>query len=174
MGSYVPAIWKAVGDRLAGDSTLVALLAGGSANSITSFIPSPATDASAVYPWVTFKIRNIAVSGDEPFETRAHDIAFSVLLLVQERPVSSVSTDPLITIAKIQERIVGDWSEQSTRVPSYGLDRWQPDFTSYTGDAASTYSPVQILYESTDCDAGEPGLHIWDMSFRLTINKQRP
>lgn len=173
MGLYVPALWKAVGDRLAGDSTLVALLAGGSANSITSYLPQPATDASASYPWVTFRLIDRSVAESEPFETRNHIVTFSVLLFVQERPVSSVSTDPLVTLAKIEERVLGDWSEQSTRVPTYGLDRWQPDFSGHTGDAVSTYSPTEILYQGTS-DQSESGLLSWELSFQVQINKQRP
>lgn len=173
MGLYVPAMWKAVNTRLTGDSTLVALLAGGSANSITCYQPTPVAvdSSSAQYPWVYYKLGERRP--DDAFATRRHEFEFEVHVMVQERPPSAVTADPITTLAKIEERIIGDWSEQSTRVPSYGLDRYIPDVSAQTGDAATNYSPEMIVYNGT-IDLSEPGILHWSCSFLWSIDKAVP
>ncbi len=172
MGLFIPAIWKAINDRLSGDSTLVALLANGSANSITCFLPTPANDANAAYPWVVYKLDQHFP--DDAFQTRVHTLRFEVHLYVQERPPSSVSADPMILLAKIHERVLGDWANQSG-APSYGLDRFVPDPSSYTGDAATDYTPDLIVYsEAGTSDLSESGLLHWAMTFEVHMSKVKP
>lgn len=173
MGIYVTALWKAINDRLGGDTTLVGLLANGSANSITNREPLSASDSGTSYPCVSFSYQGSDVGrGDESegFDVRVHRVTFEVHLYVQRVPPSG-STDPLTLAAKIGGRIHGDWEDQSNRIPSFGLDRWQPSFSGYTGDAATSYAASICELQRVDV-IPEDGLVHWVYVFESLLSKK--
>lgn len=174
MGVYIPAIWKAINDRLGSDSTLVALLANGSANSITNREPFSASDSGTSFPCVSFAYMGSEVGNgpdSEGFDTRAHIVTIEVHLYVQRVPPST-SSDPMTIAAKISGRIHGDWEDQSNRVPTYGLDRWQPSFSGYTGDAATSYSSAILELQRIDAIPEEDGLIHWSHVYTAVLSKR--
>lgn len=169
MSLFTPAIFKAVRDRLAADTTLTGLLAGASANAITWEMPQQASDPpSGFYPRVVLEY--VADERDEAFKTRRVVYTFEVHIYHRERAASG--EDAVLTMAKIAERIVGDWPDQTSRTPTYGLDRWAPDFTAQTGDYATSYAAETMLHTgSVNATDRGSGLIEWVLTFQVGLDK---
>ena len=169
MSKVTPAIFKAIRDRLAGDATLVALLAGGSANAITFQIPQPAIDPpTSQYPRVV--LRFLGIERDETFQTRRYVYTFEVHSFVREEGTSGESTT--LTLAKIDERIMGDWPE-SGGAPTYGLDRWnaQTAITAQIGDFSTTFKVETMLHiATTNASDDGSGVREWVQTYRVGLD----
>lgn len=169
----VTPMWRAIGNRLAGDSSLVALLGtSGSANIRLGDAPYATDPPGASFPRISFDLID-ANTNDEGFAVRRFEVLYEVVVEVDARP-SGGSTDgagPRITLDKIHARILGDWCDRSTRVPVYGLDRWVPDFSGQTGDAATDYASDMMVYQGTE-RAHEPGVLRYRMRFSASLQKR--
>lgn len=166
MGLWTPALYTAVNARLSGDTTLTALMGNG-ANSITAKYPFPGVDpVGTTLPAMTFAI----VEEDnraEPFDGRFVDETLEVHLYALEQPGTAQS---LLTMEKIKERVMGDWPNQTAAAgPSYGLDRWKPDFTAQTGDAATAYTATAMVFDPPGFDGTEPGLGRREWIYRFKV-----
>lgn len=170
MGLFIPAILKAIDARLSGDSTLVALLGTTTSAAITATFPPPAVDPPGTsYPLVVFKF--LSADNEDALRTRRFLMMFEVHLFVAEK---NATTDTLLTMCKIHERVIGNWPESSAEppVPAYGLDRWSPSFSGQTGDAASSYAPEMMEHLSTieASDQDDRGIRQWIMTFRVGLD----
>lgn len=176
---FLPALWQAIRTRLTGDATLVALLGSSGASNITVTFPFPAVDPSGgSYPKIT--INPVSVVPDDTFPDRRQVCTLELHIWVEEITGTDAeqTTSSLLRLAKIHERVLGDWPYQLVNVqPTYGLDRWKPDFSAQTGDGASDYEAEQITHvdpgmiDLTDSDSG---LRHWQLVFRCALNKTRP
>lgn len=167
---FVPALLKAIDARFSADTTLLALLAGGTSAAITATFPPPATDpqGSTTYPKLVFRLDY--AKNDDSFPGRRFDCKVSIHIFVAERDVSG--SDSYLVLWKIHERVMGDWPEQSNRIPTYGLDRWRPDFSAQTGDAASSYVSENMQVEDTsDVTEEDGGLRRLILSFSVALNR---
>lgn len=120
--SFIPALWKAIGDRLIADTTLLGLLA--SNTSIYNFFAPAAADGSAAtMPYIVFKTPQ--ATPDEGLRLRQRIAAVEVHIYVAEQP--QAGGDNLGILAQIIDRVEGDWPAQAGGInPSYGLERWLP------------------------------------------------
>lgn len=173
MALYAPALYKAIHARLTGDATLAGFL-GNSTASVRAQFPNDAVDPSGTtFPLVTFYIASEEVA-NEGLDTRIIDYMVEFHLYVEAQPAAG--GDSLLVLEKIKERIMGDWPEQATKAPSYGLDRWLPDFSAQTGDAATAYSAMVMEFrngrDGTDFDGG--GIREWIMNFSAHQVKTKP
>lgn len=171
MGLFYPALLKSIKARLQADTTLVGYMGGADSAArllnITTTFPKPASDPRGTsYPFVSFW--PISDSVDDTFECRKLDVTFEVHAFTEVQPTAADAT--LLKMVKIHERIVGDWASHSDRVPVYGLDRFQPDFTGYTGDAATAYSATHIEYQGFH-DLTDPigDRREWVMTFGVSM-----
>lgn len=176
MALFIPALLKAINDRLSGDTIasvgLTTYLGNGATSVRTSFPPPGVDPPGTTYPLVT--ITPVSDSVDDAFDGRFHRFTIEVRLFVAEQSTSQ-SVDTLLTMVKMHERVIGDWPEQSNRTPTYGLDRWTPSFSGYTGDFATAYAATTMVYEGFN-DQTEPvgGLREWNLVFSVNLFKQRP
>jgi hypothetical protein len=169
MSLFIPALWYAINARLSADTTLTALLGSNGANNIVNTFPPIAVDPPGTsYPLVVFKF--VSADTDDALRTRRYDMMFEVHLFVSEKSTS----DSLLLMSKIHERVLGDWPESSASppVPAYGLDRWQADFTSQSGDYATSYSPEIMEHTSTieSSSDDDRGLRQWIMTFKVALD----
>lgn len=162
--------------RLGADTVLCDVSTGllgpnGSSNIRTYFAP-PSVDP----PGTTFPIIQIWPMSDTQADTEDTRILDTLLnLRVNVPKVTAVSgDDPLLTLLKIRERLIGDWPAHSTRVPTYGMDRWQMDFTGQTGDAASTYSATTMVYTGSNANFDdEDSVMRSDLNFAVSLCKAK-
>jgi len=171
MGLYYPALLKSIGTRLQADTTLVGYMGGSDSTArtlnIATTFPKPAADPrGTTYPFVC--IWPVSDVVDDTFDGRKLDLTFEVHAFTEVQPTTTDST--LLKLVKIHERIVGDWASHSDRVPVYGLDRFLPDFTGYTGDAATAYSATHIEYKGFQ-DLTDPigDRREWVMTFDVSM-----
>lgn len=168
MGLWEPALYHAIAARLLGDNTgtgnLCSLLAS-TTGSIKASFPQPAVDPrGSTYPCVTFACVDESIP-DEPFDGRYMEHLLELRIYVEEQP--SDGSESLLTLSKIKARVLGNWPEKnSSTPPDYGLDRWQPDFTGYTGDSSTSYSANHIVFDS-GYDATDPGAGIREWVYRF-------
>lgn len=141
MALFELALWEAIDTRLSADSTLTALLGNGSSSIRFQTVPPATNPSGTTYPMVVFKWK--ASIPDDALSTRREQIEFDIEIYVEEQPASGA--DGVLTFFKIRERIIGDWPEQANRTPTYGLDRWIPDFSAQTGDTATSYAGEMIV-----------------------------
>lgn len=167
MGLWEPALYYAINARLSGDTGTGGLttLLGNGANSIAASFPRPAVDPrGTTLPTVTFNTVD-EENPDEPFDGRYIDHQLEVHVYVEEQP--SGGGESLLVLSKIKERIMGDWPNQTAASgPSYGLDRWQPNFSGQTGDAATSYTANHLEFIS-GFDATDPGGGVREWIYRF-------
>jgi hypothetical protein len=143
MAYYKPGIWDTIVDRLVGDATLIgASLLNGSKIYVNQAPPGTAL------PYITLTLIN--GQPDDMFTTRGRICLIDINVWVQER---TTTVDAGAIRAGILERIDGDWQEQSSGDPSYGLDHWKPGQIAATGWYINEFIHVQ------DRDESEPGLY---------------
>jgi hypothetical protein len=171
------AMVQAMQTRLSGDTTptdgLTVLLGTNAAGNIRTTYAQPATDPEGTtYPLVQMWPMSDQV--DDSFNGRRLECLFNVRASVAKTSGTS-GYDPVLMLMRIHERIVGDWPDQSSRVPSYGLDRWQADLTVGTGFGATTYAAEMMVYMGYNgVFDDEDSIMRWDMTFKVGLNKQRP
>lgn len=154
-GFYLPKLEAAIYARLIADTTLIGST--GYAANARNTIAKP----DDPLPIVTFEITNAKPS--DYMNTRHHDTEFRVHAYVDEEPAGAAyngfaRADQMLT------RIVGDWEDQSTRKPSFGFDRWQPDLT-----ASSWSNDIVVM---TGCrPSHDPGVLHWVCDFKISPSK---
>lgn len=167
---WTPPLFNAIKARLLADTALTDLLGSGT-NSIRAQFPSYAQDpAGSTFPLVTFYART--EKNDDAFDGRKLDVLMEFHIYTAGQPSQGGQT--LLILEKIKARIMGDWPDHATRVPVFGLDRWIPDFTSQTGDAATDYVALMLTfedgYDATDFNDG--GMREWVMTFKTSLFKR--
>ncbi len=168
MSLFIPAIWKAIDTRLTGDASLLTLLGSNGANNVRLAFPMPAVDPpGTTFPLVVFRFRSADV--DDGFGTRRYNMTFDLDLYCEAKPLAGGTS--WLTMAKIHERVIGDWPNQSSRTPTYGLDRWIPDFSAQTGDAATTYAPEAMCHTGTVDASDETDNYVkWVATFTIALD----
>lgn len=116
----------AVQTRLTGDATLVALL--GTSPAIYQSLPK--TAYSGQYPFVVWNRDDSAPQ--DGFNQNMDLVNFTVKVELESDGTYG-SDSPQQRMDLILKRVKGDWEEQATRAPSYGLDRWVPGALASTG-----------------------------------------
>lgn len=119
---------------------------------------APIGDDAVGFPLVVYNL--YGVTNENALGTRhfAVDIYFNIW-------VERDGTTAAITRADaILNRILGDWDEQTTGVPSYGFDRWQPALS-----GTSWLSTIMEVQEITT--AHERELFHWVLNFRTYCSK---
>jgi hypothetical protein len=171
------AMVQAIQTRLAADTAvtngLTVLLGSNGAGNIRTTYAAPAVDPTGTtYPLV--QVWPMSDNVDDSFEGRRLECLYNVRASVAKNAATS-GYDPVLLLMRIHERIVGDWPDQVTRVPSYGLDRWQADFTAQTGFGATTYAAETMEYTGYNgVFDDEDTIMRWDLTFRVGLNKRRP
>ena len=103
--------------------------------------------ADTVYPSITFNV--VSETNQDAFQTRVVELVFDVHIWVEEMPQSNAYIG-YERARQIALRVAGDWDQQASRVPSYGLARWQPT-------AGNGFNYTLIVGEQ-EVDQTEPGL----------------
>lgn len=147
---------------------------GNGSSSIRATFPNDAVDPQGTtFPTATFYIASDSING-EGLDERIVEFIVEVHIYVEAQPAAG--GDSLLVQEKIKERVIGDWPEQSSKAPSYGLDRHILDFTGHTGDAVTAYSAMSCEYlngrDATDFDGG--GIREWIQTYRVGMVKQKP
>lgn len=115
--SLITVFESAIQARAATDGTLVALVGGSGLPQFTNmFGPS-----NLVYPYVVYTVRETVSMDSFTKRVSECEIEFHVFDEVANGNANAQA---------ILVRILGDWPAQSTRVPSFGFDRWRPDLSS--------------------------------------------
>lgn len=158
MSYYLPKLTQAIRARLTGDSSLVTLV------STSGSIRWNEMDRDQAFPFVSLVTGNIG-PGAEGFGLRSREFQVDVHICIPaQHDNSSTPTDAVNTMASIEARIDGDWDEQATRAPSYGLDRWQPTLT------GTNWNCTHLEYLSSGV-LDEPGVLHHVHTYRCYPNK---
>ena len=157
MSYYIPKIWADIIARLKSDTSLTAL------------VPSIFYDRqpnNATLPLINVNLASIT-PGDS-FTDFRDLVQFDVHLWMEREGFALDGGDPFNTAATTLERILGDWVEQTGRVPTYGIEHWQPTLTG-TG-----YNSTWVTRSSGPMEEhNEDTLH-WIFSFQTYISKATP
>jgi hypothetical protein len=150
---------RAVYDRLTGDTGT-----GGLRNSSSPLVASihareaPIPTPSS-FPYLVFFVTT--VTGEEAFDAEKHIVGFEAEWFVEEQ---ASGVDAVERSGLILERLVGDVTDQSSGVPTYGLSRWAP--TLQTGWLAA---PIEFMAASDVSDT--LGVIRWTASFEVQVSK---
>lgn len=158
MSAYEQSLWAAVRNRLTSDATLVSLAGGGIAwEQLPTGVGIPA-----------ITINQTSISNRDAFTTMIDEVNFDVHVWAESAGVGTDGGDPASTCATIMERIRGDWMDQATRIPSFGLDRHQ---LTLSGSSCL----ATLMERTTGWVAAHEGTDIhWYMSFHVFISKGIP
>lgn len=166
MAGWTPSTLLAeVTSRLINDSGTGGLFASG--NRLVTAVwtrrfPLPNTSITD-YPYVIVYFD--AIQGNDTFKDEAKRIGMRVEWFVDEQ---ANSVDSVERCGKILERVVGDWTDQSSGIPTYGLHHWTP-----TLQAGWNSGP--LLFESASDESFADGLGVirWSAMFSVEVNKQQ-
>lgn len=158
MASYLPILYQAIGDRLTGDTGTGGLFNSGTP--LVTQLRNTVIDQGQAFPYLVMRCQGGDV--EDGFSVRTHKVSVTIDAYIEEQPASGY--DPFDRGSKILDRVEGDWDLQSTRVPSFGLDRFTPTLANnwYAG-------PFQMLRVR---EAHEPGVLHWIMDFEILVSKQ--
>jgi len=163
MSDYLATFTDAIRDRLAGNSTLRSALAAGSGS-----IRWYEQDRDAAMPFVTVAMQAMdATSSVQGFTKRAERVEIDVHVYVDAQSDNgSTPTNGNETLGSISYMVKGDWHEQSSGLPTYGFDRWQPTLTGSGWDCTS------IMLEQTAV-LNEPGIlhHVHTFVCHVSVSK---
>jgi hypothetical protein len=118
-----PKVWAQIYARLSADSGLLSLLQTTAPGQPAPIYNTIAPEAAG-FPYVLYNIESNLAS--DAFNARVRELVFQVHTYVQEQLSSA---DPWQRISDIDARITGDWPQQASRLPTYGLDRWTMTLT---------------------------------------------
>jgi hypothetical protein len=155
MSFYGPYVLKAIRDRLVADATLVALLT-------DPYVVIDEAEQAQQPPYVVLEW--ITATPDEGFSLRRHNLFIDVHTYV----ATQNDTDYLTTCTSIHNRVLGDWDEQATRVPTYGLDRWK---MTLAAGAGTWTCGTMVMLEYRKVPNPEEGFVQWSFSFQVDAQK---
>ena len=155
MSFYLPSLWDAIIDRLVADSTLTAQVP--AASMIFGY-----NSRGLAMPLIS--INTVSISTQDAFKTATDEVSFDVHLFAEKAGALTAGGDVASNMATALTRIRGDWMDQATRVPSYGLDRYQLTIT-----GGCTCTPIERV--SGPIEAHEDDTYHWISTFRLFISK---
>lgn len=170
---YLPALEKAIGDRLLADTgsgglfnvgnLLLAVHPTGASvgqGVYNTAIPGANTAGSTVFPAITFEITS-ALHDYESQRTRTLNVTVEFAVYVDR----GFASNPIKRGSDILGRIIGDWTEQAAgTAPTYGLDRWQPTL------AGVTWLPGIFLHQSDKTEHQETRF-VWVSTYAINISK---
>jgi len=168
---WMPALLNAIGTRISADTTLTAML--GAPTNVTASFPVPAVDPEGTsYPLITFA--PVGSINDDTFEGRLELHTIEVHIFHQT--MSLVDSMPLAKMIQIRDRLLGDWVCQTTRIPTFGLDRWTPTFPAVTGIAQTDYVADIMVFKSWVDATGfdDSGVREFVLTFEVRLEKRRP
>jgi hypothetical protein len=120
---YESQLWEAIYTRLVDGSKCSVMDTDNPLVSGVYNISPPDAIISGPEPFVQFVVQSDTNTDGFPHAVR--DIVFVVNVYV---PMNSAAiTDPYARGASINRAVKGDWHQQVSRLPSYGLDRYMPD-----------------------------------------------
>lgn len=160
----MPQIWLAISTRLVADSTLTGLLSNG-ANSLYYGDHPPRQGTANAYPYITYTTEETASDPHQDAIVLRRVVRVNIYLA---RRSTSATLDSVSVAASILTRIEGDWFEQSTRVPTYGLDRHLLVLSGSTGWTAGTMTMLTSGEEH-----GDDHLHYW-IEFEVHSTRRIP
>ena len=152
-------VYGAIGARAYADTGSGGLFASGS-ELITGFYNTRVPEG-AEFPYVEYNV--VSSQQADAFAMRVVEIELDMHVYVAERPQAG-GTDPFQRGAAILARIAGDWSEQATRLPSYGFDRHPLDLSAGTWTGG-------YMERIGGSEQHEDGMLHWVESYRLTASK---
>lgn len=162
MSHFLIEIADAVGDRLAADATLLALLAthpDGAAIGVGIYhMEAPAvTTVGTIYPCVLYTVKA------EPRDTLRDRIRLVTVDINVVCEKSDAAYNGLTRGAAILARLDGDWPQQAAgTAPTFGLDRFHPTMTAWTGDIFD--------FQGID-EAHADGKYIWVYSLTIEASQ---
>ncbi|REK40880.1 MAG: hypothetical protein DWQ20_00700 [Actinobacteria bacterium] len=130
MAYWIQDIEKEIYERLTGDTGSGGLFASGSelVSSVWTDLVPPSSDPwwhangkDADDPTISFVVRGTSLADTTESAGRALEVVFTV-----ECRAFDPSTPPGEIINAILNRIEGDWFDQASQVPTFGIDRWAP------------------------------------------------
>lgn len=74
------------------------------------------------FPHMIFVLESAAQR--DAMNTSTRLVQWGLHTYIEEKPASGAA--PFAAYSTIMERVLGDWTAQSNRTPSYGFDRWTP------------------------------------------------
>lgn len=165
MASDLPALWKAVRDRVNADTG-----SGGLLNVTTPLIvaiyntrPPEPSDSSTVFPYIVYSV--FESENTSTFRTRAWKRRVRFDTFVEVEPNSTL--DVLQRGSDILRRLEGDWEDQvAGTAPTFGFDRFQPTLTG-SGWSADIF---ELVDSGEDHSIGDR-LYTWSMTFDITTSK---
>jgi len=156
MSFYLPKLWPAIRTRLSADATLTAIVPA------LYMAEGLNTDGNPM-PLISYNI--VSVTPIDAFKTATDEVTFDVHLFAERAGLGTDGGDIADTMATALNRIRGDWMDQTTRVPTFGLDRYT--FT-LTGSNC-TCTPCERT--NGPIEAHEDDTFHWISTFRLYISK---
>lgn len=160
---WIDDLTKAVKARLEADTGTGGLFATSAlVTGVYNRFAPPATDSSTTLPYLVFRVQTID-NRNEAFALGARTVTFTLSIIAPELDGGG---DPIQTLYKIHERIYGDWTQQSSGQPSYGLHRWNPSMT------MTNWNISMMSWSQTD-DATDEGGGVYrlEMTFTVIVSK---
>lgn len=148
-------IHQAIYSRLTGDATLAGLAAGG-IRSVLGPRAGIATEDSKPYVVVAMA----GASASDAFDADVCSVSIDV-------HVVSDASDGLSVPSDIIDRVIGDATLQSSRVPTYGLHR---HLLALSG---SSYTAGPVVFEDTETAHTEERL-VYIIGFKLEVSRTAP
>lgn len=130
---------------------LAAAVGGGGIPAVFTTYPS----VEQPYPYILVDL--VTENQRDAMNARVHEVSFNVHVFVEER---FAAANPVQRGGEINGRVLGDWPQQSSRLPTYGLDRYVPPLS------GSSWTPDIIAYQGTT-PAHEFGILHWIHAFNI-------
>lgn len=157
---YLPQLEKAVYDRLAADTGTGGLF--NVSSPLVTACYNGEVKAEQAYPFLSLNV--VSAPSQDSMDTRVRLVTMDVHVYCKKsQDPGDSSYDGMDVGGKIIERVVGDWDQQSSRSPTFGLDRWKPTLTSWVADN------FRSIEERAD---HEDGVYHWVLTFEVYVSRR--
>ncbi len=167
MASDLPYLWRAVYDRLTGDTGTGGLFATG-ANLVRAVYNTRApmnAEGTTAFPYIVYSVFESDPS-ESAFRTRVWRRRIRFDVLVESEANNTI--DPLARGADILRRVEGNWEDQvAGTAPTFGIDRWKPDISA-GGWTADIFDAV----DSGEDHSFQDGYYAWFITFDIRCSKE--
>lgn len=165
MAHDLPALWQNVLDRVNADTGT-----NGLRNATTPLITGiynlyapTAADGTTAFPYIVYHVEQTQNVSELPTRGYQHTIAFEVA--VEQRPNAS-TPEGAQRGSDILWRLLGDWEDQSTHLPSFGFDRYSPGTLGSSGWAGVMYEFIDVQEDHLE------GVYHWTARFGIRTSKR--
>jgi hypothetical protein len=164
---YLQPLWAAIYARYLADTATDGILS--LVQGFWNIRPPASTitvesDATGVKPYVLYNVASD--SSDDTFKESVRLVTVRMAIYVSAYDDDSLNfEDPLVTGSAILDRVVGDWSSQTTRTPAYGFDRWQPTLS------GTSWVATQLMHTGTNENHVPGRCYCWILDFDLRVSK---